>query len=101
MLTGMIHLQPYAMGTETEPATDEKTPYKIVFKGNQALNEMTLRKAALDELTAFDKQGRRRSDVDDAAFQMELAYRKEGYAFATVDYQINQHAGELIVDLYH
>jgi outer membrane protein assembly complex protein YaeT len=35
--------------------------------------------------------------VDDAAFQMELAYRKEGYAFATVDYQIEQVAGELVV----
>ncbi len=51
----------------------------------------------MDELTAFEKQGQRRSDVDDAAFQMELAYRKDGYAFAAVDYQIEPVAGELVV----
>ena len=48
-------------------------------------------------MTAFEKQGQRRSDVDDAAFQMELAYRKDGYAFGAVDYQIEQVAGELVV----
>jgi outer membrane protein insertion porin family len=54
------------------------------------LSKTILRKAALAELTAFEEQGQRRSDADDAAFQMELAYRKDGYAFAAVDYQIDQ-----------
>ena len=94
---GMICLQRPAMAAEAEPAAAKAKPYKIVFRGNQALTEMSLRKAAVDELTAFEKQGQRRSDVDDAAFQMELAYRKAGHAFATVDYQIEQVAGELAV----
>ena len=94
---GMICLQRPATAAEAEPAAAKAKPYKIVFRGNQALTEMSLRKAAVDELTAFEKQGQRRSDVDDAAFQMELAYRKAGHAFATVDYQIEQVAKELVV----
>jgi outer membrane protein insertion porin family len=94
---GMICLQRPATAAEAETAAAKAKPYKIVFRGNQALNEMSLRKAAVDELTAFEKQGQRRSDVDDAAFQMELAYRKAGHAFATVDYQIEQVAKELVV----
>jgi outer membrane protein assembly complex protein YaeT len=56
-----------------------------------------LRKAAVNELTAFEKEGQRRSDIDDAAFQMELAYRQAGHAFATVDYQIEQIGKESVV----
>ena len=94
---GMICLQPQVTAAEAGPATAKDNAFKIVFRGNQGLSEMALRKAAVDELTAFEKQGRRRSDVDDAAFQMELAYRKDGYAFAAVDYQIEQVEGELVV----
>jgi outer membrane protein insertion porin family len=97
MTTGIIFLQHPVTAAETEPVAAKAKPYKIVFRGNQALNETSLRKAAVDELTAFEKQGQRRSDVDDAAFQMELAYRKAGHAFATVDYQIEPVGGELVV----
>jgi outer membrane protein assembly complex protein YaeT len=97
MTTGIIFFQHPGMAAETKPAAAKPKPYKIVFRGNQALNETALRKAAVDELTAFEKQGQRRSDVDDAAFQMELAYRKAGHAFATVDYQIEPDAGEVVV----
>jgi outer membrane protein assembly complex protein YaeT len=97
MTTDIIFLQHPVAAAETKPAAAKAKPYKIVFLGNQALTEMSLRKAAVDELTAFEKQGQRRSDVDDAAFQMELAYRKAGHAFATVDYQIEQIAKELVV----
>ena len=93
----LIFLPNSAVAAETKTAAAKPKPYKIVFKGNQALTETVLRKAAVDELAAFEKQGQRRSDVDDAAFQMELAYRKNGYAFAEVDYQIEQAAGELVV----
>jgi len=93
----IVSLPNCTAAAETKTAAANPRPYKIVFKGNQALNETVLRKAAVDELTAFEKQGQRRSDVDDAAFQMELAYRKNGYAFAEVDYQIDQVAGEVLV----
>jgi outer membrane protein insertion porin family len=75
---------------ETEPKVEPQRSVDIVFRGNAALSKTILRKAALAELTAFEEQGQRRSDADDAAFQMELAYRKDGYAFAAVDYQIDQ-----------
>ena len=97
MPADIIFFQHPARAAEAEPAAAKPIPYKIVFRGNQALTETALRKAAVDELTAFEEQGQRRSDVDDAAFQMELAYRKAGHAFAIVDYQIEQVAGELAV----
>ncbi|MEX1330435.1 MAG: outer membrane protein assembly factor BamA [Desulfobacterales bacterium] len=93
----IIFLPNSVAADETRPAAAEPKPYKIVFRGNQALSETALRKAAVDPLTAFKEQGQRRSDVDDAAFQMELAYRKDGHAFAAVDYQIEQVAEELVV----
>ena len=82
----MHYFQRPAIAEKIEPATVNRKPYKIVFRGNEAVSSAVLQKAAVDELTAFEKQGQRRSDVDDAAFQMELAYRKAGYAFAAVDY---------------
>ena len=94
---GIIFFEHPAAANEIKSAEAKLKPYKIVFRGNQALTEMALRQAAVDELTAFEKQGQRQSDVDDAAFQMELAYRKAGHAFATVDYQIEPVAGELVV----
>ncbi len=90
MPVGIFFFQPPGTAAETEPAAAKPKPYKIVFQGNQALNETSLRRAAADELTAFKKQGQRRSDVDDAAYQMEVAYRKAGHVFAAVDYQIEQ-----------
>ena len=97
MPAGIVFFQRPVTAADTKPAAAEPKPYKIVFQGNQALNEMSLRKAAVNELTAFEKQGQRRSDVDDAAYEMELAYRADGYAFAAVDYRIEQVAGELVV----
>ena len=83
MPAGIIFFQHPVTAAGTNPVAAKPKPYKIVFRGNQALTEMALRQAAVDELTAFKKQGQRQSDVDDAAFQMELAYRKAGHAFAT------------------
>ena len=94
---GIIFLAFPIRAAETKPEAAKPTPYKLVFRGNQALSERSLRDAAVNELTTFDEQGQRRSDVDDAAYQMELAYRKKGYAFAAVDYHIEQVAGELVV----
>jgi outer membrane protein assembly complex protein YaeT len=96
-LRATISWQEQVLAGEIEPATDKLKAERIIFRGNEALSEMTLRKAAVDELQAFEQQGQRRADVDDAAFQMELAYRKAGYAFATVDYSIEQVEGRLIV----
>jgi len=74
--------------SEDKPESKDASVYKIVFQGNVALNESVLRRDAAVELEAFEKEGHRPADIDDAAFQMQLAYRKAGYAFAAVDYHI-------------
>jgi len=61
---------------------------EIVFQGNAGLSAAALRQAAAAELADFEQRGQRRSDIDDAAFQMELAYQRGGYAFARVEYGI-------------
>ena len=75
---------------EVELETKSAKSYEIVFQGNTALSETALSREAAKELEAFDKEGHRPADIDDAAFQMQIAYRKEGYAFAAVDYQIDK-----------
>lgn len=64
------------------------------IEGNRALPAARLREAAAEELERFSGSGRRRSDADDAAFRMTLAYREQGYAFAEVGYRIAPDAGE-------
>ena len=79
-------LSPAAAEVRSEPKNLKS--YKILFQGNSAMSEAALRRDAAAELEAFEKKGQQPADIDDAAFQMQLAYRKAGYAFATVDYQI-------------
>jgi outer membrane protein assembly complex protein YaeT len=67
--------------------------YEIVFQGNTAISGPALSRDAAKELEAFDKEGQRPADIDDAAYQMQLAYREAGYAFAQVDYRIEKKQG--------
>jgi outer membrane protein assembly complex protein YaeT len=73
-----------------ENKTKNSVSFEIFFQGNEVLSEAELRREAAAELNAFDEQGHRTADIDDAAYQMRLAYRKRGYAFAEVDYQIEK-----------
>ena len=75
---------------EIEHKTKSSASIDILFQGNEALSEAKLRREAAAELKAFDEQGHRTADIDDAAYQMQLAYRKGGYAFAKVDYRIEK-----------
>jgi outer membrane protein assembly complex protein YaeT len=65
-------------------------PYEIRFEGNREFDEARLRKSAEEELADYERLGFRRADIDDAAYRMELAYRRAGHAFATVDYRITE-----------
>jgi len=78
---------------ESEVQAKNSKTYEMIFQGNVALSEAALRRDAARELEAFDKEGHRPADIDDAAYQMQIAYRQEGYAFATVDYQIEEKKG--------
>ena len=75
---------------EAQPDPDR---VELTFEGNSAKSETTLRQAAAVELADFEHNGQRRADMDDAAFQMASAYRKDGYAFAKVGYVISQTGG--------
>ena len=50
------------------------------------MSATVLRRSASAELDAFVQNGGREADLEDAVFQMEITYRVEGYAFATVSY---------------
>jgi len=71
-----------------EPAVDSQRSFTVRFEGNRFLGDRALRAAAVDELGDFHRLGRSRADADDAAFQMEGAYRREGFAFATVAFAL-------------
>ncbi len=90
-----------ASAAAAEPPAAELLPAaEILFQGNAGLSAATLRASAAAELADFERRGQRRSDIDDAAFQMELAYQREGYAFARVDYEITR-AGERPTVAFH
>ncbi|MDF1554923.1 MAG: BamA/TamA family outer membrane protein [Deferrisomatales bacterium] len=72
-------------------------PLTLRFEGNVALGEGKLRAAAVDDLADFRRKGHPRAGADDAAFQMEVAYRKEGFAFAAVDYRYQPGALTFVV----
>lgn len=71
--------------------------HEFRFEGNLALAKSVLKSAAVDELADFERLGRRKSDADDAAFQMETAYRNAGHAFARVDYRYEETQDKIIV----
>jgi outer membrane protein assembly complex protein YaeT len=82
---------PAAAEVVREPGPD--TGYDLLFSGNREFSEDALRQAAEEELAGFARMGFRRADIDDAAYRMELAYRRAGFAFATVDYRLSAPAG--------
>ena len=80
-----------------EPTAPVLSPYRLVLEGNENISDKKLRRAAEEELAAFEKRGFRQSDIDDAAYQMKLAYLQEGYAFAEVEYRIREQPAPILV----
>jgi outer membrane protein assembly complex protein YaeT len=76
------------------PVRGEGAEY--VFRGNSAKSAADLRQAAAEDLADFERSGRH-SDIDDAAYQMEQAYRRDGYAFARVEYELAREGDRTIV----
>jgi len=85
---------PTILFAEIESETASLGSHAIIFKGNKAISDSELRRTAARELEAFEREGQKISDIDDAAFQMEIAYRKTGHAFARVEYEIKQEGGK-------
>ncbi len=67
-----------------EPQIDD---LKIQFEGNESFSNSDLRKAAVDEESDLVKNGYRKAEVDDMAFQMEAYLISMGYPFARVRWQ--------------
>ncbi len=79
--------------TDSEPTGPIK-PYEIHFRfylQDRALKQQSysisrLRSKLADEISDFEQYGFRRSDVDDAAYELQEFYRGEGFPEARVEY---------------
>src|SRR5215510_9649214 len=60
----------------------------IEFRGEQAFSEKELRVALKEEITTIEDFGLSPARADDAAFFLEVFYRKHGYAKVNVHYVI-------------
>jgi hypothetical protein len=74
LLSGLI-APADGVSAERPAAADSTGPTRIVFEGNEGLDEAALRKAADTELAGFEQHGGREADIDDAAYQIEAACR--------------------------
>ena len=79
-----------------EPGKKAK-PYQVIITGNSHFTENDLLRIAAVELRMFEERGYRKADIDDAAFQMRMAYIEQGFAFASVDYVLEQQDGSIRV----
>lgn len=85
-------------GQEKRPSG--KRSYRLVFKGNENYSSWSLKKIIADELHDFETLGFRKTDIDDAAFTIARAYRKEGYPFASVDYALEEEKEVLVATFF-
>jgi outer membrane protein insertion porin family len=79
----------------------EKTAQRtsvIDFRGQSAFSEKELRSQLKEQITTIDTYGLTAARGDDAAFFLELFYRKHGYAKVTVRYTIES-GDRLVLDI--
>jgi len=69
----------------------------IEFRGEKAFSDKELRSQLKEQITTIDDYGLTAARGDDAAFFLELFYRKHGYAKVSVRYTIN--GDRLILDV--
>jgi outer membrane protein assembly complex protein YaeT len=98
LLAALLLGIPVSPGVRAAAADREQTAkagdFRLRISGNSQISTASLREAAAGELQDFRSGGFRNADADDAAYQMELLYRNLGYRFATVDYVVEDPAGE-------
>jgi len=70
----------------------------IEFRGESAFKETELRSQLKEQITTIDKYGLTAARGDDAAFFLELFYRKHGYAKVSVRYTIES-GDRLVLDI--
>src|SRR5438874_11890075 len=69
----------------------------IEFRGEKAFDEKELRSQLKEQITTIDDYGLTAARGDDAAFFLELFYRKHGYAKVSVRYSID--GDRLVLDI--
>src|SRR5438874_4123105 len=69
----------------------------IEFRGEKAFDEKELRSQLKEQITTIDDYGLTAARGDDAAFFLELFYRKHGYAKVSVRYTID--GDRLVLDI--
>src|SRR6476620_7377550 len=69
----------------------------IEFRGQKAFDEKLLRSQLKEQITTIDDYGLTPARGDDAAFFLELFYRKHGYAKVNVRYSID--GDRLLLDI--
>ena len=70
----------------------------IEFRGQNAFKEKELRSELKEQITTIDQYGLTPARGDDAAFFLELFYRKHGYAKVSVRYTIES-GDRLVLDI--
>ncbi len=69
---------------------------EVRIEGNRFLSAEELRREAARELERLKPPELRLADVDDAAFQMERRYRREGYAFVGIEFAIEEEGRRVV-----
>ncbi|MDP1602658.1 MAG: hypothetical protein Q8M03_05280, partial [Legionella sp.] len=75
-----------APAARAEAAAQAATAVRI--EGNKAIGTKRLREAAAADLAGLEDPARRHAAAEDAAFEMESAGRRAGYAFIEVEHTI-------------
>lgn len=88
LLPGRVATAGWLLASAEPAAHQEGSGWRIVITGNHGLGQEELWRAAQAEIDTFLTREQPASAIDDAAFQMELAYRHAGYFQALVDYEI-------------
>ncbi|MBV9007646.1 MAG: BamA/TamA family outer membrane protein [Verrucomicrobia bacterium] len=70
----------------------------IEFRGNTAFDEKELRSQLKEQIATIDQYGLTNARADDAAFFLELFYKKHGYAHVDVHYEVRGDRLELDVN---
>ncbi|MBU0965678.1 MAG: outer membrane protein assembly factor BamA [Proteobacteria bacterium] len=104
LLMLMFLLQPLQQQARAGDITEEaaagaagkSADFHVVFQGNDHLSDSDLRAAVAEELTGFAGSDYPEAKADDAAFLLESAYKKAGYAFVKVTYAIGGEDGLLL-----
>ncbi len=75
---------------ESLPLVGDERPYELSFSGNERITRRELQRAASFDLAHYESSGFERAHIDDAAFELELHYKKLGFPEARVEYEVDQ-----------